>query len=327
MSRRYLAAIPALAFVLTLFVVPLPYYAEGPGPARDVEPRIRVTGPQTYASEGHFVLTSVSFSTATLPRLIQAWIDPVESVARESSLLFPGETQEQADLRAISDMDQSKIDAAVVVLSRLSGYPKRHREGVLVESVAQGQGCPADGVLFPGDLIVRVNDQDIPDQWAFERVLDGLAGSAPLAIEVRAGGHTNTLHLTRRPCGEDGRPLIGISSIPNFPFDLSFSSGDIGGPSAGLMWALGLYDLMTPGDLTGGRTVAGTGTIDGTGTVGIIGGVQNKIFAAKKAGADAFLVPKGNYDEARQVSGDLPLIPVTTFQDALDYLQGETAGG
>jgi PDZ domain-containing protein len=116
--------------------------------------------------------------------------------------------------------------------------------------------------------------------------------------------------------------LIGISTVPNFPFDVSISSGDIGGPSAGTMWALGMYDLLTPGDLTGGRTIAGTGTIAPDGTVGPIGGVQNKIVAAKRAGADVFLVPKGqNYTDAKQVAGDLPLVPISTFQVALNYLR------
>jgi PDZ domain-containing protein len=88
------------------------------------------------------------------------------------------------------------------------------------------------------------------------------------------------------------------------------------------MWALGMYDLLTPGDLTGGRTIAGTGTIAPDGTVGPIGGVQNKIVAAKRAGADVFLVPKGqNYTDAKQVAGDLPLVPISTFQVALNYLR------
>ncbi|HEX9375529.1 MAG TPA: S16 family serine protease [Actinomycetota bacterium] len=326
MSGRYLAALPALAFLVAVVFVPLPYYAEGPGPARDVEPRIHVSGPRTYPSQGHFVLTSVSFVNGTLPQLIQAWTDPAESVVPESNLLFPGETQEHADVRSISDMDQSKIDAAFVVLSKLTDYPKDHGAGALVEFVDHDHGCPADGVLFPGDLIVRVNGRDIPDLRTLDRVLDGLPGSARLAIDVRVGGRINTFHLTRRPCGEDRKPLLGIRDIPNFQYDLSFSSGDIGGPSAGLMWALGLYDLLTPGDLTGSRTIAGTGTIDGTGTVGVIGGVQNKIVAAQRAGADLFLVPKGNYDGAREVSGDLPLVPVSSFQEALDYLEQHQAG-
>src|SRR5207244_9573930 len=173
-----------------------------------------------------------------------------------------------------------------------------------------GPRCPADGMLFPGDLILRVDGRDTPDRGTLNRVLDGLPGNARLAIEVRAGGQTTTVHLVRRRCDGSRRPLIGISTVANFPFPISIASGDIGGPSAGLMWALGLYDLLTPGDLTGGRTIAGTGTIAPDGRVGPIGGVENKIVAAKRAGAKVFLVPVDNLAAARSVGAGLPLVPV-----------------
>jgi Lon-like protease len=265
-------------------------------------------------------MTSVSFVPLTVPKLLEAWQDPATSVIPESLLVFPGETQQHADQRSISEMDQSKIDATYWVLSQLEDYPKDHRPGVLVESVAPG--CPADGRLFPGDLIERVNGREIADDAAFRRVLREIPPAVPLVIRVTAGGETTNVRLTRRQCDPSSkRYLIGIGEVPNFPFDVRISSGDIGGPSAGTMWALGLYDLLTPGDLTDGRTVAGTGTIDEQGNVGPIGGVENKIAAAKQAGADVFLVPRGNYAAARSVAGDLSLVPLSTFQDALDYLQ------
>src|SRR5207247_1504061 len=110
--------------------------------------------------------------------------------------------------------------------------------------------------------------------------------------------------------------------VPTFPFGVTISSGDIGGPSAGLMWALGLYDVLTPGDLTGGRTVAGTGEIFPSGEVGPIGGVRDKIAAAEAAGADVFLVPVANLREARRAGAGLKLVPVRTFAQALGYLRG-----
>ncbi len=325
MSRRVFALIPIAALVVALLVVPLPYYSEGPGPAREVEPLIHVTGPTRYQSEGKFVLTSVSFLPLTLSGLVNAWLDPAQTVLPESALVFPGETQQHADQRAVSEMDQSKIDATYVVLSRLEDYPKRRGPGVLVESIpetAPGETCPADGRLFPGDLIQRVNGREIGGEQDFERVIRAIPATAPVTFRVSAGGQTTHVVLTRRPCGGSKRPLIGISTVPNFPFDVSISSGDIGGPSAGTMWALGMYDLLTPGDLTGGRTIAGTGTIAPDGTIGPIGGVQNKIVAAERAGADVFLVPRGqNYLDARKVAGDLPLVPISSFQDALSYLR------
>ena len=110
--------------------------------------------------------------------------------------------------------------------------------------------------------------------------------------------------------------------MPTFPFEVSISSGDIGGPSAGLMWSLGLDDLLTPGDLTHGETIAGTGTISRDGRVGPIGGVQDKIAAAKAAGATLFFVPAGNYREAKGVAGSLRLVSVRSFGQALRYLRG-----
>jgi PDZ domain-containing protein len=110
--------------------------------------------------------------------------------------------------------------------------------------------------------------------------------------------------------------------IDNFPFSVKMTSDSISGPSAGLMWALGLYDLLTPGDLTGGRTIAGTGAIDSTGKVYPIGGVDKKIVAAKKAGAELFLVPRENLAEAQKAADGLKLVPVDSFSDALAALNG-----
>jgi PDZ domain-containing protein len=128
--------------------------------------------------------------------------------------------------------------------------------------------------------------------------------------------------LRRAPCGGKDEPLVGVSLISNFPFRVLIESGDVGGPSAGLMWALGLYDLLTPGDLTAGRTIAGTGQIGLDGTVYPIGGIEEKVVAADHAGASVFLVPAGNIAAARAAGDDgIVLIPVSSFQDAVDRLQ------
>ena len=320
MSRRALAVIPVAAFIVALLAVPLPYYSESPGPAREVGPLIHVSGAQRYPSEGKFVMTSVSVLPLTVARLLRAWQDPAEGVIPESFLVFPGETQQHADQRSMSQMDQSKIDATTVVLGLLKDYPEAHGPGVLVESVSPE--CPADGHMFPGDLIERVNGRKIADPESFSRILDEIPPATPIVLRVFAGGETTQVKLTRAQCDPGSkRFLIGISTVANFPFEVSISSGDIGGPSAGSMFALGLYDLLTPGDLTGGRTIAGTGEIHEDGTVGEIGGVEEKVAAAKEIDADVFLVPDGNLAAARTVAGDLELVPMATFQDALDYLE------
>jgi PDZ domain-containing protein len=129
--------------------------------------------------------------------------------------------------------------------------------------------------------------------------------------------------LTRGRCVDGEDPIVGISMVPNFPYPISIESGDVGGPSAGMMYALGLYDLLTPGDLTDGRIVAGTGTIDLEGKVGPIGGIGDKIVAAQGAGADVFLVPDGDLNGASAASdGSMQIVAISTLQEALTFLGG-----
>lgn len=114
---------------------------------------------------------------------------------------------------------------------------------------------------------------------------------------------------------------MGVRLVDAFPFQVEIASGDVGGPSAGLMFALGLYDQLTPSDLTQGRTIAGTGTIDPQGGVGPIGGIEDKVLAAERVGATVFLVPKDNMAELQSIdTGAMRLVSVATFQDAVDAL-------
>ena len=142
-------------------------------------------------------------------------------------------------------------------------------------------------------------------------------------------GDTHEITITRERCLPDvADPRIGINLIDAFPIDVRIASGDVGGPSAGLMWSLGLFDLLTPGDMTAGLTIAGTGTIDTRGRVGPIGGIGDKVVAAQRAGATVFLVPADNMQELSGVdTGDMKLISVSTFQDALDALRGLGGAG
>lgn len=309
----------AAAFVLS-GTVWLPLYSLGPGPAREVEPLIQVTGHPEYASSGRFVMTSVRFRQLTGLGALLAWLNPDQAVVPRSDLFTPGETQTEEHQRAISQMDQSKLDATSVVLSDLTGYPKEHRAGALVEGVVAG--CAADGELYPGDLIRAIDAQTIRGAAQASRLIESAPSGSTLTFDIRAGGEQHRVDLVRAPCGGKDEPLVGVSLISNFPFGVRIESGDVGGPSAGLMWALGLYDLLTPGDLTAGRTIAGTGQIGLDGTVYPIGGIEEKVVAAEHAGASVFLVPEANLDAARAAGGDgMTLVPVATFGDALDSLE------
>lgn len=322
--RWFIAVAAAFGALVLGGSVSLPYYAIGPGPARDVEPLIRIEGAPRFASEGRFVLTSVTFSQLTGLGMLGAWLDPDRSVVERERVYPSGEPARVERRRAISEMDQSKLDAVAAVLRRLTDYPRAHGEGVLVESVVPG--CAADGVLYPGDLILRIDGQEVDTVRRARRLIAAVPSGQRLRFEVTVDGEPQTLRLVREPCGGSEDPLVGVSLLNSFPIQVRISSGSIGGPSAGLMWALGLYDLLTPGDLTGGRTIAGTGAIGPDGAVYPVGGVAEKLHAAARAGAQVFLLPRENLREA-EAAGDrgMDLVPMDDLDDALAYLQGGKA--
>jgi PDZ domain-containing protein len=266
-------------------------------------------------------MTTVRIFPVTPLQAMWAWLDPHLSLVRRDVLFPGGETGQQEQQRSLSQMDQSKIDAAYVVLSQLEGYPRHHGEGALIEGVVPG--CPAEGELFAGDVVEAIDGMFVTSRVQASRTLDRIPADEPITFRVRAAGETHHIELSREACAGIDRPLVGIRMVNVFPIGVSISSGDVGGPSAGLMWALGLYDLLTPGDLTGGRIVAGTGTIDTDGNVGPIGGITDKVEAAERAGAGLFLVPRDDMDELRGIStGDMRLVPVNTFDGALEALGG-----
>jgi PDZ domain-containing protein len=317
-------SLAAVVYASTAFW--LPYYAIGPGPARELAPLIRVADHQVYGSAGRFVMTSVHVQQLNALGLIGAWLDPNRAVVRRESIFPAGETDQEEEQRAISDMDQSKLDATYVVLDELDdGYPKDHGDGVLIESVVPG--CAADGELFPGDVVTAIDGRDVVGMRAASRAIRAAPSGSTLTFDVTVDGEPERIRLVREPCGGEREPLVGVSMIPQFPFPVTISSGDVGGPSAGLMWAVTLYDLLTPGDLTGGRTIAGTGAIGLDGSVQPIGGIAEKIVAAEDAGADVLLVPRGNLAEARAAGvDDLTLVPVASFDAALRWLRRESDG-
>ncbi|MGZ6545071.1 MAG: YlbL family protein [Actinomycetota bacterium] len=321
--KRFLSAFAvALVLGLALFAgwVQLPYYSLGPGPARQVQPLIHVTGHQEFPSHGALIMTTVSFRHLSAFGMLLAWLDPNESVVSQEQLFTPGESAAQEVRRSLTQMDQSKIDAAYVVLHQLAGYPKDHGDGALVEFVYPG--CPAENQLQAGDLVHAIDGTPVHSQQGAAKALDAAPAAEPVTFTISTGGRTRDVAVTRSACiTGSSKPLIGINLIDPFPFGIQISSGDVGGPSAGLMWALGLYDILTPGDLTGGKVVAGTGTIDTQGNVGPIGGIQDKVVAAERAGAQMFLVPQANMADLRGVdTGSMRLISVSTFQQALDAL-------
>ncbi len=317
---RIVALVVLFAVAFVAAWIRLPYYAVGPGPASDVGPLIDVQGVPRYPSSGKLIMTTVRWQQVTALQALVAWIDNTQFIVGEDVIYPPGLDREQEEERAISQMDQSKIDASIVVLSELFDYPDEHGDGALIE--ATGPGCPADGELFVGDLVVGIDGRRIDSTRAARRAIDRVPLDEPVAFRVRAGGEGHDIELLREPCAGSEEPLVGITMVDAFPFRIEISSGDVGGPSGGLMFALGLYDALTPGDLTDGRTIAGTGTITPAGDVGGIGGIADKVIGAERAGASVFLVPEPNMRELQGIdSGDMRLVSVATFDEAVEALR------
>ena len=320
-QRILVSLVPAAALALCLYAVEVPYFVESPGSARSVLPLIDVDGRATYDSEGRYLLTTVNLGRGNTYDVLRAWVDPAAYVLHERLVVPPGQTDAEYERVALSQMDQSKIAAVAVALERLAGYPSEHGPGVVVQDTLPG--FPAHGVLFAGDLITAVDGEPLEGLRGLRRAIDRAGVGTPLRFTSRPieGGEERTVTLRPVLDEEEGRPIIGVITVANFPFDVRIESADIGGPSAGLMWALGVTDLLTPEDLTGERTLAGTGTVDLAGNVGPIGGIVLKLAAAERAGAEIFILPQDNIAEARASGSDMRLVPVSTVSEAIDFLE------
>lgn len=333
MTQRTLAGVIALPLVLALiiiaWVVPLPFTIYSPGPTVNVlgdfqgNPIIDVTGRRTYPDTGQLRMTTVSETTRTarlgLWTLLSAWISR-DSAVYPHSVAYPdqsGTTQEDRQQGAIQ-MSTAQDDATAAALTRL-GY--HVRSVVAIASVEQG--APAAGVLKPNDTIVKVGGTAVHTPNQAVAAVQGAKPGVPLTLTIMRGGTTVT--KTVDPGTRQGKAYLGVSlgSTYEFPFQVRISIDPaIGGPSAGLMMALSVYDRLTPGSLTDGAHVAGTGTIDGAGQVGAIGGIQQKIPGARHDGAKLFLVPAANCQDVQGAdNGDMRLVKVSTLGGAISAIE------
>jgi PDZ domain-containing protein len=238
----------------------------------------------------------------------------------------PGTTQEQVNQTNKRLIDESKPVAAVVAL-RAAGYDVQITgQGAEVQSTLAGM--PADNVLREGDIIVAVDGQPTPTTTALIEIIRRHQVGDEVTLTVQRGGETSEIRLgTKNSPSEPGRPVIGVTVSTyafdvKLPFQVDIESDNVGGPSAGLMFALGILDAVTDGDMTRGNFVAGTGTLSADGTVGPVGGAAEKALAAEHEGAQIFLVPKDNYADARRWAQKIQIVPVERFEDGIRALCG-----
>lgn len=332
MTQRTLAALVAalllLVMLVTAWVVPLPYVVYRPGLTVDVLGSddegeiIQVDGHEVHDAEGELRMTTVSVTQPEadvhLFTLLHAWLSPADAVVPWDAVYEEDTTTEENKTQGAVQMVSSQDNATAAALTKL-GYDV----GRAVEVVAVGDGAPADGVLEVRDLVLAVGGTPVstPDE-AIAQIRETPAGE-PVELQIRRDGQEQTVSVT--PEDEGGTPRIGatIGVGYTFPFDVKVDIDPaIGGPSAGLMFSLAIYDTLTPGSLTGGAVVAGTGEIGPDGAVGPIGGIQQKIAGADRDGADLFLVPAANCTDALGAdNGDMRLVRVETMSQAVDAVE------
>jgi PDZ domain-containing protein len=305
--------------------VQVPYYSLGPGPAKDVSQLVSVDGERTYPSAGAFFLTTVSVSSrpVTLFEALVGWLDPAVSVVHRDVIIRPGLSDEQQDQFNVLDMEESKY-AAVIAALHAVGIETPPVRGAQVIAVAQG--FPAAGKLRPGDVVVATDGIAVRDVNAFVQQIISKPVGAKHALKVLRGKEELTVDLRTIASpieGEKDRPVIGaaLGAAFRLPLNVNLDSQNIGGPSAGLAFALTIADALTQEDLTRGHLIAVTGTIDITGAVGLVGGVEFKVRAAEREGADIFLVPKDEVALASGVSTDVKVIGVDTIDEAIAALR------
>ncbi|MGC5584272.1 YlbL family protein [Ornithinimicrobium sp. W1679] len=279
---------------------------------------------EDHPTEGDLFFTTVRLDggpgeKVTLLEWGRAALDPALTVHPREDIFPEQVTAEQVREQNTELMEHSQQDAAVVAL-REAGL-EVPEEIVVAQVIAD---APADGVLHVDDEILTVEGEEMTDAETVRSRLQEVTAGESASMTLLREGEEVTLDVPTVRDEETGRTIVGVYLAPRYdmPYDVTISAGNVGGPSAGLMFSLAIYDRITPGALTGGRSVAGTGTISGLGNVGPISGIRQKMYAADDAGVELFLAPSENCDEVLQGQpADLLVVPVATFDEARAHVE------
>ncbi|WP_310162148.1 S16 family serine protease [Arthrobacter sp. BE255] len=332
-SLMMVSGVAALGLGLAAGTLPVPYVVEKPGPTFNTlgeshgAPVISVTGRETYPAAGNLDLTTVYVDggpngPVSIFGAFAAWLDPSRSVYPQELIYPVGTTREQAEEQSSVAMTTSQENAVASALNELD-IPFSQE----LQAAGLSNGSPSEGKIEQGDVFRSINGKPIT---ALSVIQDELAAGkgAPVTVVLDRGGQPVTQTISPMDNGE-GRYILGVMLKYKFtfPLDVKISLDKVGGPSAGMMFSLGIIDKLTPGDLTGGRHVAGTGEITPDGKVGPIGGIAQKMQGARSAGATLFLAPAANCDD---VTGHIPdglqVVKVENLAEARDAVELAASG-
>lgn len=320
-----------VAFLVIGVTTPVPFVAIGRGPTRDTLGQVdgtdvvAIMNLRTYPTTGHLNMTTVSVADRlTMAEAIRRWASGDFQLVPRDAVFPPGESQEQVADKNRKLFVDSQANAEAAALDHL-GLPTDVIVGMLTD------GSPSTGVLEVGDRLLEVGGRPVLGLDALFAALADTRPGQQVMIRFQRGDsppRAAAVTLGAKPDATHG--MLGVAPVvaPPAADGIVISLGDIGGPSAGLMFSLAVVDKLTPGALTGGRFVAGTGTIGFDGVVGAIDGIPHKMLAAAEAGATVFLVPARNCEEALATApAALQLVKVDDLAGAVAGLETLTGGG
>ncbi len=321
--------------------LPVPYLVAAPGLTVNTlgegqeGPVIQIEGAKDYEHDGSLSMVTVQYAGGPQQRLdfltvVTAWLSPTQAVLPEE-LLFPaGRTAEEVTERQTVQMNDSQTDATAAALNQLGiGYEALPVVNSTVE------GMPAHGEVEEGDVILEVDGEPVPTEGGGDP--EASVGSAavvdlvgdrepgdPVELTLERDGRSVEVEMTTAE-GEAGNAAVGvlIADRMDFPVDVEITVGDIGGPSAGMMFALGIMDRLSEESLTGGVNVAGSGTITSDGQVGGVSGIPQKMVSAQRDGAEYFLVAAESCSQVAQSAAhdEMEVVRVETLTEAVEALE------
>lgn len=333
-----------IAMLCAGLLIKVPYAEMSPGPTvntlgeHDGEPVLNIKDHRTFGTSGHLNMTTVRVTGAdyrmNLVEAVGGWLQHDSAVVPHSTLYPEHKSAKEVDQQNAEEFTASQESAKVSALRELGIRVPSH---IVVGSVVKGGA--SEGKLHAGDVIRSVDGKPVKgpkgvadlvtkhkpgEKVRFTIIPAASAKAAQKAGKQPSPADTRQITVGTKKAGDDGRAIVGIQPATGhtFPFDIDIKLADVGGPSAGLMFSLGIVDKLTRKDLTGGSFVAGTGTIDDKGKVGAIGGIQMKTVAARAKGAEYFLTPAANCGAAaKDRPAGLTLVQTRTIGDAMDALK------
>lgn len=317
-------AVLAAAIFAVLLTVPSDDYLILPDRARPTDQLVEVPGEQAGSGKAGIYMVDVTVGRASLfERIFHRWLFDGETLVPARVINPEGVSDTQRRQSSLNQMSQSQLIAITVALRSLGKTVEVRPVGA--EVVLVQPGAPADGKLEVGDVVVEAEGQPVRTTDDLARAASGLTPGDDLTLIVRRGDKRIDLTLPTQASESDpDRAVVGIgvqnAEDYHFPVDVKIDAGSIGGPSAGLAFALDVANELGP-DLVRGRVIVATGELTLDGKVLPIGGIKQKAIAAERAGADLFLVPDGNAAEARAAVDDLEIVPVSTFREAVAALE------